>query len=165
MKCERGNVVNIRRWEIAKLNRDRAAEIAVKHGVPSFIAMLLDIRGFHSDAEIESFLSAQTMLSSPLELKDMDKAVERIHAAIDNFERIAIFGDYDADGVTATAMLYSYLEALGADVIYYIPKRSCEGYGMNKPAMEELNEKGVKLIITVDNGIASFEEVEFAASF
>ncbi len=154
--------MNIKRWEIANLDKDRAAEIAEKYGIPFFVAMLLDIRGFRTDEQITDFLSERSELSDSFELKDMDKAVERIRSAVDNFEKIAVFGDYDADGVTATAMLYSYLETVGADVIYYIPKRSCEGYGMNMKAIDELNDKNVNLIITVDNGIASVDEVAYA---
>ena len=93
----------------------------------------------------------------------MDKAVERIRRAIDDFEKIAVYGDYDADGVTATSILFTYLEAVGADVIYYIPQREGEGYGMNLHAVETLHQEGVTLIITVDNGIASVNEVERAA--
>ena len=95
-------------------------------------------------------------------MKDMDKAVERIHRAIEGFERIAVYGDYDADGVTATSILFTYLEAVGADVMYYIPQREGEGYGMNLHAVETLHQEGVTLIITVDNGIASVAEVDRA---
>ena len=91
-------------------------------------------------------------------MKDMDKAVQRIHQAIDRFERIAVYGDYDADGVTATSILYSYLSAVGANVMYYIPQREGEGYGMNIQAVEKLRSYDVDLIVTVDNGIASVKE-------
>ena len=89
----------------------------------------------------------------------MDKAAARLRRAIDSFERIAIYGDYDADGVTATALLFSYLQTCGANAMYYIPDREKEGYGMNLAAVEQLAENGVKLIITVDNGIASHQEI------
>ena len=78
--------------------------------------------------------------------------------------RIAIYGDYDADGVTATAMLYSYLESCGANVTYYIPDREAEGYGLNCAAIDVLQERGASLIVTVDNGVSSIAEVEYAAS-
>ena len=150
--------MNIKKWEVAPLNRERAAQIAERYSLPFFLSMLLEIRGFEDEEEIRDLLS-EGRLSDPLLMKDMDKAVERIRRAIDQFEKIAVYGDYDADGVTATSILFTYLEAVGADVIYYIPQREGEGYGMNLHAVEILHEEGVSLIITVDNGIASVEEV------
>lgn len=94
----------------------------------------------------------------------MDKAVERINKALDCGEPICVYGDYDADGVTSTALLYSYLETIDANAMYYIPSRETEGYGMNKNAVDKLNERGIKLIITVDNGIAAAQEVAYASS-
>lgn len=150
--------MNIKKWEVAPLNRERAAQIAERYSLPFFLSMLLEIRGFENEEEIRDLLSGGR-LSDPLLMKDMDKAVERIRRAIDQFEKIAVYGDYDADGVTATSILFTYLEAVGADVIYYIPQREGEGYGMNLHAVEILHEEGVSLIITVDNGIASVAEV------
>lgn len=150
--------MNIKKWEVAPLNRERAAQIAERYSLPFFLSMLLEIRGFEDEEEIRDLLSGGR-LSNPLLMKDMDKAVERIRRAIDQFEKIAVYGDYDADGVTATSILFTYLEAVGADVIYYIPQREGEGYGMNLHAVEILHEEGVSLIITVDNGIASVAEV------
>lgn len=92
----------------------------------------------------------------------MEEAVSRISRALDSFEKIAVYGDYDADGVTATAMLYSYLESCGGDVIYYIPEREGEGYGLNLGAVDTLHAQGVKLIVTVDNGISSVDEIAYA---
>ncbi len=156
-----GEGLNIKRWEVSKLDKGRAARTAEKYEIPSFLAMLLEIRGLTDRAG--EILYDDVPLSDPFLMKDMDKAVERIRRAIDNFERIAVYGDYDADGVTSTAMLYTYLEARGADVLYYIPQREGEGYGMNAGAVEHLNTQGVKLIITVDNGISSVAEVELAS--
>ena len=153
--------VNIKKWEVAPLNKERAAQIAERYSLPFFLSMLLEIRGFHREEEIRGLLSSRE-LSDPFLMKDMDKAVERVRRAIENFEKIAVYGDYDADGVTATSILYTYLEAVGADVIYYIPQREGEGYGMNLHAVEFLHGEGVGLIITVDNGIASVSEVERA---
>ncbi len=121
--------------------------------------MLLQIRGFSSRDEVQDFLSNNSVIADPLEIKDMDKASERVRQAIDSGELICVYGDYDADGVTSTALLYSYLETVGANVTYYIPSRETEGYGMNKAAVDLLAEKGVKLIVTVDNGIAAKEEI------
>ena len=109
---------------------------------------------------VESFLY-DTDICDPFTLPDMEKACERIKSAIDEGEKITIFGDYDADGVTSTALLYSYLSGAGANVDYYIPDRAGEGYGMNVPAIATLKERGTKLIITVDNGISAIEEIEY----
>ena len=156
--------MNIKKWSVAALNKENAARIADTYGISSFLAMLLDIRGITSEQEILAFLGQDgSAFSDPFAFADMEAAVERIHRAIEEGERIAVFGDYDADGVTATAMLYSYLESAGADVCYYIPDRETEGYGMNMEAVQTLADEGVALIVTVDNGVSSLEEVTFAA--
>ena len=109
--------------------------------------------------QIEALLQEDADFFDPLLLPDMEKAVDRIRRAVDEMDRIAVYGDYDADGVTSTAILYSYLESCGADVMFYIPEREGEGYGMNTGAIDTLHERGVRLIVTVDNGIASVREV------
>ena len=149
----------LRKWEVRPLDKERAAAFAQTYGVPFFLAMLMNIRGLDDAAHLREFLGEGEPLSDPFLLKDMDKAAARITRAVDNMEKIAVYGDYDADGVTATAMLYSYLETRGADVIFYIPQREGEGYGMNIGAVEYLKEQGVSLIVTVDNGISSVQEV------
>lgn len=149
----------LRKWEVRPLDKERAAAFAQTYGVPFFLAMLMNIRGLDDAAHLREFLGEGEPLSDPFLLKDMDKAAARITLAVDNMEKIAVYGDYDADGVTSTAMLYSYLETRGADVIFYIPQREGEGYGMNMGAVEYLKEQGVSLIVTVDNGISSVQEV------
>lgn len=149
----------LRKWEVRPLDKERAAAFAQTYGVPFFLAMLMNIRGLDDVAHLREFLGEGEPLSDPFLLKDMDKAAARITRAVDNMEKIAVYGDYDADGVTSTAMLYSYLETRGADVIFYIPQREGEGYGMNIGAVEYLKEQGVSLIVTVDNGISSVQEV------
>ncbi len=99
-------------------------------------------------------------LSDPLLLKDMESAVDAIRQALDEGKKITVYGDYDCDGVTSTAMMYGYLDAMGAEVEYYIPDRS-EGYGMNIPALEKILDQGTELIITVDNGVSAVEEAEY----
>jgi single-stranded-DNA-specific exonuclease len=96
-------------------------------------------------------------LSDPLLMKDMESTVDVIRQALDEGKKITVYGDYDCDGVTSTAMLYGYLDAMGAEVEYYIPDRS-EGYGMNIPALEKILDQGTELIITVDNGVSAVEE-------
>lgn len=149
----------LRKWEVRPLDKERAAAFAQTYGVPFFLAMLMNIRGLDDAAHLREFLGEGEPLSDPFLLIDMDKAAARITRAVDNMEKIAVYGDYDADGVTSTAMLYSYLETRGADVIFYIPQREGEGYGMNIGAVEYLKEQGVSLIVTVDNGISSVQEV------
>ncbi len=154
----------MKKWITRKLNKDNAAAISQRYGLPMLVAMLLDIRGITGEAEIVDYLSNESLTASPFEIKDMDVAAERIRTAIEDGERICVFGDFDADGVTATALLYSYLTDIGANTMYYIPSRETEGYGMNKGAVARIYEQGVTLIITVDNGIAAVEEIDYANS-
>ncbi len=113
--------------------------------------------------EIESFLF-DTDLVDPFTLPDMEKACKRINDALDNGEKITVFGDYDADGVTSTALLYSYLSSQGGNVDYYIPDRAGEGYGINCGAIDTLAQRGTSLIVTVDTGISAIDEVNYAKS-
>ena len=126
--------------------------------------MLLQIRGITTAREIEDFLYNDSEIEPPWEIKDMEQACARVHTAVEQEELICVYGDYDADGVTSTALLYSYLEAIGARVMYYIPSREAEGYGMNNAAVDLLHQKGVSLIVTVDNGIAAISEIRYAKS-
>ena len=156
--------MNRKYWRISSFDKKRVAELAYEYGYDELAVFLLAARGITEPEDVDEFLNTDAELSDPFLLKDMEKAVARIKRAIDNFERIAVYGDYDADGVTATALLYLYLESQGADVTYYIPSRMEEGYGLHGDAIDTLFERGVKLIITVDNGINSIEEAEYIAS-
>lgn len=151
-------------WTVAPLDKAEASKLQTEYDLPPIVAMLLQIRGITTRDAVEDFLYNESVIASPFEIKDMDKAVARVQRAIDSGELICVYGDYDADGVTSTALLFSYLEASGANVMYYIPSRETEGYGMNKNAVALLHEKGVKLIVTVDNGIAAGEEIDYAKS-
>lgn len=152
-----------KQWIVSKSNKDIAAQIAQDLSVDPFAALLVTSRGFEDIDEISDFLDYDAPLTlEPLSIKDMDKAAERINRAIDDFELICVFGDYDADGVTATALLYSYLETRGANAIRYIPDRLTEGYGLNIKAIEQLADRGVKLVVTVDNGVSAIEEAKRA---
>lgn len=155
--------MNRKIWQLADYDKRFAIELAEECSIDAFTALLLSSRGVDTAEKVEAFLSQGVALSDPFLLKDMDKAVQRIQRALDSFERICIYGDYDADGVTATAILYNYLEAQGADVIYYIPSRSDEGYGLHKQAIDKLSDRGVRLIITVDNGISAVDEAAYIA--
>lgn len=151
-----------KQWCLSACDKDAAAQLAENGELDPFLALLLTARGITDAMDAAAYLSADTAFSDPFSFADMEKAVERIAAAMDNFERIAVFGDYDADGVTATALLYSYLVSQGANVEYRIPDRMREGYGISCAAVQELAASGVKLIVTVDNGIAAVEEAALA---
>lgn len=152
-------------WSVAKVNKERAIAMANKLEIPPLLAMMLDIRGITKEEDVINFLQENKDFSGPFLMKDMDKAVERITTAVENGEKICVYGDYDADGVTSTSLLYSYLrDSLGADVMFYIPTRTGEGYGMNKGAVDKIHSQGVTLIITVDNGISAREEIDYANS-
>ncbi|MBQ7121608.1 MAG: single-stranded-DNA-specific exonuclease RecJ [Clostridia bacterium] len=148
-----------KKWVVTKGNKDLAAQLAQQLGIDPFAALLAASRGFDNIDEVSDFFDPDAPLQlSPLSIADMGKAAERINRAIDGGELICVFGDYDADGVTATALLYSYLETRGANAIRYIPDRLTEGYGLNINAVEALAAKGVTLIVTVDNGVSAIDE-------
>ncbi|MEE1011085.1 MAG: DHH family phosphoesterase, partial [Acutalibacteraceae bacterium] len=148
-----------KQWVVTKGDKELAVQLSEQLGVDPFAALIATSRGFDNIDVTGDFFDPDAPLQlSPLSIADMGKAAERINKAIDYGELICVFGDYDADGVTATALLYSYLETRGADVIRYIPDRLTEGYGLNIGAVEMLAEKGVKLIVTVDNGVSAIDE-------
>lgn len=150
-----------KKWVFSKFDKEYAAEIAERYELSPFAAVLLASKNFEDEEELEAFLSDENaFVVDPYELPDMDKAVARINKAIENCERIMVYGDYDADGVSSTALLYLYLSQRGADVQYYIPDRLTEGYGMNLDAVRKIKERDVNLIITVDNGISAILEAE-----
>lgn len=152
----------VKKWVVADGDKDLAAHFAQKYSLNPFAALLAVSRGICTDAQMQSFFNDdESTLSDPFSYKDMDRAVERINDAIENFECIAIFGDYDADGVTATALLSSYLALREANFFYMLPDRA-EGYGLSETVIDRLHAQGAKLIITVDNGINSVHEAAYA---
>ena len=151
-----------KKWLTAHIDKDLAAQVAESHSLDPFVALILVSRGIVDFEDVEEFLESDFSFCDPYLIADMEKAVERIEQAIENKEKICVFGDYDADGVTSTTLMYSYLSSRGADVMYYIPDRITEGYGMNCSAIESISKQGVKLIVTVDNGISAIEEIAFA---
>lgn len=153
-----------KKWTLAHIDKDVAAQIAETHSLDPFTALILASRGITEYEDVEEFFDPDFAFCDPYLIRDMDKAVDRIKKAIDEYEKICVFGDYDADGVTSTALLYSYLRSVGADVTYYIPDRVSEGYGMNIDAVKSIADSGVKLIVTVDNGISAIDEIDYASS-
>ncbi len=139
---------------------EEAESLAKDLGISARAAQLLMARGLVDGVEAEEFLHPdEGQLLDPFAFADMQKAVARIEKAIGNHERICVFGDYDADGVCATAILMLYLRERGADVMYMIPSRHDEGYGMNMNTAEQLSAAGVTLVITVDNGVKAVDEL------
>jgi single-stranded-DNA-specific exonuclease len=131
-------------------------------GVPSLLIRLLHNRGITTPQAVRDFLGTPTLGTTPFRLPGMHQAVNRLRQAIRAGEKVAIYGDFDADGVSATAVLVETLQALGADVRPYIPHRVDEGYGLNLDALRKLYRAGVRLVVTVDCGIRSVAEVEAA---
>ncbi len=156
--------MQFKRWSQNRLDKQLAAELAEECNVDAFVALVAAGRGYSDPVELEQLLSPEVIMADPYELSDMERAVEVISDAIYADELIAVFGDYDVDGVTATALLYSYLKEKGARVIYAIPDREKDGYGINMAAVDRLRMQNVDLIITVDNGIAAIDEIEYAKS-
>ena len=141
-----------------------AATLAAQQKENALLAGILAARGITDPTEALTLLAGEEELTDPLLLTDMQKACERIWQAIDNGETIVVFGDYDVDGVTATALLYQHLKGMGANVKCMLPSREGDGYGLSKNAIQSIHDKGCQLIVTVDNGISALDEAEFAAS-
>lgn len=136
-----------------------------KAGYPALLAAVLAAHGIEDVPAAAEFLRIEESLSlSPFLMKDMDRAASRIDRALRGGEHMAVFGDYDVDGITATAILVDYLRRRGGQVSHYIPRRIEDGYGLSADAMRTLHERGVSLVITVDCGITGVEEVDFAAT-
>lgn len=151
-------------WKIKK-SVERSLTREEEKNYHPIVLELLEKRGLVTKGNIESFFqfNYEKDLTDPFDVIGMEKAVDRIANAREKEEKIAIYGDYDADGVTATAVLYETLSNLGfSNVTYYIPDRQLEGYGINEKSVEYLYQQGVKLIITVDCGITNFKEIEKA---
>jgi single-stranded-DNA-specific exonuclease len=149
------------RWQIAAPLTPLADQELASH--PPVIRQILFNRGYATRQEAYDFLNAKEPFNTdPFQLKGMRATVDRITSAIDSREPIAVYGDYDVDGVTATALLVQALRSLGADVREYIPNRFDEGYGLNKDALSALKDQGVRLVISVDCGIRSPEEADHA---
>ena len=141
-----------------------AATLAAQQKEVGLLAGILAARGITDPTEALTLLAGEEELSDPMLLTDMDKACARILEAIDKEQTIVVYGDYDVDGVTATALLYQHLKGMGASVKCMLPSREGDGYGLSKNAIQSIHDKGCQLIVTVDNGISALEEAKFAAS-
>ncbi len=151
--------MGFKKWVVSDIDKQLAKELSVECDIDPIISLISSSRGYTDPMDLEQFISDEPCFSDPRETADIILAADIINSAIENNDKIAVFGDYDCDGVTATALLLSYLKSRNADCIYYIPDRFSEGYGMNCDAVRKLKDENVKLIITVDNGIACIEEI------
>lgn len=152
-------------WEYRNQNlkTEEITEFAKKHNIPPAIAVILLNRGIRGDNEVRSYLKkGLDGVHNPFMMNDMEKAANRIISAVSSGEKITIYGDYDADGVTSTALLFKFLKSIGANADYYVPDRFKDGYGLNIKVINKLAKSGTKLMITVDCGITAVGEVEFA---
>ena len=153
--------VNVK-YGIWKVNEPdpSAVNTLVRSGYAPLAAMVLAARGICSNAQAHKYLDCDTPLLDPFLMTDMDKAAGRVGLAMARGEKIAVFGDYDVDGITSTCLLTDFLRRHGANVVSYIPGRLEEGYGLNPIAIAQLSQEGVQLIITVDCGITAVAEAE-----
>lgn len=149
----------MKRWNVNEYDNDKITEIAKRCDLSKLALKVMNTRGYKDLDSVSAFFETGE-LSDPFLIKDMREAVDAINNAVDSYDPICIYGDYDCDGVTATSILFSYLDNIGANVSYYIPERS-EGYGLNNNAIDSLAEQGIKLIVTVDNGISAVNEAEY----
>ena len=152
----------MKKWNISVPDKNAVSKLMIGCGITSLTAAALVQKGYSSPDSVMQKLNVDE-LSDPFLIKDMQEAADTINDAIDNNQRICVYGDYDCDGVMSTVILYSYLLEAGADVIYYIPERS-EGFGLNKKAIDKISADGAELIVTVDNGISAIEEAEYIYS-
>ncbi len=152
-----------RKWNIPTPAPARDRALAAQLGTGTLVAQVLAARGCTTAEEAVARFGQGAELSDPMLMQDMDKLVQRVHRAVDAGEKIVVYGDYDVDGVTATALMLSYLESVGAAVFYKLPSREGEGYGLSREVIDLLVRKDVKLLLTVDNGISAIEECAYAA--
>ena len=152
------------KWQIPTVSAE-AVHRLTEAGYPYLVSAVLVSRGITTAADAAAFLAQEhSLIYDPRLMRDMDRAVGRISRALADGERMAVFGDYDVDGITATVILVDYLKNRGADCLHYIPRRIEDGYGLSCDAIAALRKKGVSLLITVDCGITGVEEVAFARS-
>jgi len=153
-----------KRWLIPDPDPEHSREISSPLGCSPIIGQVLLNRGIMTSEEALAFQEASPdLLHDPFLMKDMDVAVDRVKKAIDRHEKVLVFGDYDVDGMSGTALLVRELDNLGCSTYYYIPNRLLEGYALNKERVAKAQQEGVTLIICVDNGVSSHEEISFAS--
>ncbi|MBR6688879.1 MAG: single-stranded-DNA-specific exonuclease RecJ [Clostridia bacterium] len=151
-------------WKIKDIDSEKVQEYTEKFKISEVAAKLLLAKDLTED-KIDEYLNPSIdKLYDPYLLNDMDVLVDRIILAKTRKEKVAIYGDYDVDGITSITLIYTFLRDLGLDMVYYLPDRIEEGYGLNTEALKKLKDEGVSLVITVDCGISAVSEVEYAKS-
>ncbi len=153
-----------KRWKIKNADEAAITKLCESLGISSLAARALTARGYATPELAKGYLAADSPIESPLHLADIEKAAARINEAIENEERIAVFGDYDVDGITSTTLLCQYLQSRGAEVACSLPTRESTGYGLSAQAVDNLARVDVTLIVTVDNGISAHAEIAYANS-
>lgn len=156
--------MSYKRWTFSQLDKELAGQLSAECGLDPLLCLLLTGRGITDAEEALDFLVGNELRCDPFSYADMDAAADRVQRAIDEGESIAVYGDYDADGITATVLLYTYLRDRGGRVQYRLPRRDGEGYGLHRESIDELKDDGVQLIVTVDNGITAIDEIAYANS-
>ena len=152
-----------KKWEFYEENDEKIINIAKKHNISELLTKILINRGITEDKEIDTFLNpTRNDFYNPYLMPDMEKAVERIIKAINNQEKVMIYGDYDVDGITSITVLKKFLNERGLQTGHYIPNRLEEGYGLNENAIRSIAEQKYTLMITVDCGISGIEEIALA---
>jgi len=152
------------RWSIPEVDTTAVEQLSKQLNITPLLARLLMVRGLNEVEEARRFLfGKKDLFHDPFLLDGMQQAVERIYSAIKNKEKIRIYGDYDADGVSSTSLMIVLMQQMQADFDYYIPNRLIEGYGLNRIAIELARKQDIKLIITVDTGISAVEEIAYAS--
>ena len=155
-----------KKWQLNEVNDELADKIADEFNISKIVASIIANKGLKNNDEIEIFLHPRRGdFHNPFLMPDMDKAVSRILQAIQNKEKVAIYGDYDVDGITSSTVLHRFLKERGLNTDIYIPNRLYEGYGLNKKEIEEIAKTKHTLIITVDCGITGYDEIEYAKTF
>ena len=153
-----------KKWQIYETDEAKINRISQKYNLNKLLLSIIINRNIREE-DIEVFLNpTRNNFHDPFLMPDMEIAVERIIKAINNKEKIIIYGDYDVDGITSITVLKSFFEDRGIKVDQYIPNRLAEGYGLNKPAIDEIAKNNYNLMITVDCGISGIEEIEYANS-
>lgn len=152
-----------KKWEIYNVDEESVDNLSNKYHINKLLATILNNRGIVTEEKIRLFLNpTRNDFHNPFLIKDMEKAVNRIIKAIENKERITIYGDYDVDGITSITVLKSFLQERGLEIAQYIPNRLTEGYGLNIEAVEKIKNRGCDLMITVDCGISAIKEIDYA---
>ncbi len=152
----------LKKWKTLGIDKESAKELAEECDIDPFVALISASRGYCDPVSLLEYLGEECFLGEIYDLPDMERAVGVIKNSLNNGEKIAVYGDYDCDGITASAIVYRFLKENGADITVYIPDRINEGYGMTNEGIDKLASLGVKLIITVDNGISCINEVQYA---